>query len=1188
MKSAIERKLKSKITLNEKCKLAKNIFLASVKAVHIPQKEEYILHWLVSLLLKKFSPSSQSFDEGCELWELLLRLSESPKFDAAFVAACKDRIWDLLHCIVDYSSTLNSIGAPKKWMIVSLKGSKHLKAVMSQNQDELNLFTSKCVKHDFAIDDILAFHLSTCQHKSKLGNNFHDELLPALLTAKEKHPKVLKLINLCVFKNHYKQWELFLKTSLENQDDCKPKSDDFLGSLMNKISSMSLTDQIQAVDMLYAAALYSTAMGNHGMAQLFCVCCDIIQLSPASEDSLKIAPLASTVFLPKVKADLKTRLICLKSLISTSIEHKLDVNTAIVRETPWLKYLQHLVKSLSSGQEALEEEAIDIILMLAHYSPSVIEPAVGSIAMGIMTSLNLSKKAECMDQLLFLFQRLRQLPKLIARLLIAISKGDKTLSWTPEILKSFAANVIKLPTGQLLELWKTFDYHLKNNNPFNLNTIDSLMSTFLLHSRLVEQSIPDITIDKVSASIKNTASLAEGLKVPLICTALAEMSLALTNIGHGSNPVKMVTWLQKRKMSTIVATTKDSPGPIKKSKIDWDDIASLPIGVIKVHLEDVSTENLKENLERIIESLDEESIEENGRIHSIIMESVLNKLRSRGKGGKSKFLTALVSGAMDEVATVFECLQVKDEKDLEMLQKLPLEHLHGDLEAKMSLLSLSVIKSSSSILFARCLNSTFRPCSILKYLPVWQVLETLQTCPSTNHQDQILQSVLKLSVTYQKPFVEIKQRKEELVKALENKSDLYWLKVSIFLMETLLPSISLSNEEKKSECKLLFKSLAKAYLAGEAKDTVASQEDETLTIKALSSVLKQADISPDELSAKKWKELTTLVAKKLGYYAENWKFLETILNCYTHLDNPRDILNSIAASKIHLKHLESEEDAKVLRLYFQVTAANAEESLQTMFDELLEATMTDSAYWNNWKYLAESKMPTEETHAKRRDALEKVLSTMLVVSPLVHPAPMLEMYRSLLDLDKPVVYKEAESLCVSHVAQIDLHSILVNDQLANFCQHWEAVYKILSAAFHKRPSAVVVARIPIVLRGMRNLLESLTMAANQKQNLQPTDIKKLVTLAHYFDRLCEHIRMLKEEFGRVVPYFIGDVMNCFQKNTIYPHVRSNILRGIHKLLDSIDNHSVEYLSTILPPGQQEMFKHIYSNYKHYHSYKGKV
>ena len=172
---------------------------------------------------------------------------------------------------------------------------------------------------------------------------------------------------------------------------------------------------------------------------------------------------------------------------------------------------------------------------------------------------------------------------------------------------------------------------------------------------------------------------------------------------------------------------------------------------------------MKENLERIIESLDEESIEENGRIHSIIMESVLNKLRSRGKGGKSKFLSALVSGAMDEVATVFECLQVKDEKDLEMLQKLPLEHLHGDLEAKMSLLSLSVIKSSSSILFARCLNSTFRPCSILKYLPVWQVLETLQTCPSTNHQDQILQSVLKLSVTYQKPFLEIKQRKIPLL-----------------------------------------------------------------------------------------------------------------------------------------------------------------------------------------------------------------------------------------------------------------------------------------------------------------------------------------------------------------------------------------------------------------------------------------
>ena len=801
-----------------------------------------------------------------------------------------------------------------------------------------------------------------------------------------------------------------------------------------------------------------------------------------------------------------------------------------------------------------------------------------------------------MNQLFHLFQRLRQLPKLIARLLIALTKSDSKLSWNADILLSFASNVEKLPTGQLLELWKTFDYHLKTSlHQSNIvNTIDSLMSTFLLHSRLVEQSLPEITMEKVSTSIANTNSLAKGetQAVPLIINALAEMSLLLLNIGQKpGHSVDMVTWLQKRKLSSI-SSSEVVTSPQKRLKIDWNDVASLPMGAIKVHLDDIRRDDLKRNVKSIVSVLDQESIEENERLHLVVMESVIEKYLQSCKGN---FMTALLTQSTDVAAKSFECLPSEEVKpeDLELLEKLPLEHLHGDMEAKMSLLALCIIKSSN-VPFSRILNATFRPCSVFKYLSVWEVLQILQTT-SNSDQDQLLQCILKLGVTYQKPLEEIKQRKKELTNALEKRgANPYWFRVSIILMETLLPALSLkSNEEKKVECKSLFKSLAKAFLAGSAiEETVVDKEsDDTLTIRALSTILRQASNEADEQSSKKWKELTKLVNKKLDYCTESWTFLETILNCYSHLDkNPQDVLSAIIARKIHLKPLneKEEEDAKVLRLYFQVTATHAKDSLQTIFDELLEATMTDPAYWNHWKYLAESRMPTEETHVQRREAIEKLLSNMLVISP--QPSfPMLEMYRSLLDLDKPVVYKEAESLCVSQVAtQIDLKSILAKNDSVNFCKYWEAVYKVISTAFHKRPSAVVVARIPIVLRGMRNLLESLAMAANQKRNLAPSEIKALVTLAHYFDRLCDHIRKLKEEFGRVVPYFIGDIMNCFQKNTIYPYVRSNILRGIHKLLDSIDNHSVEYLSTVLPPGQQEIFKHTYSNYKHYHSYKGKV
>ena len=86
----------------------------------------------------------------------------------------------------------------------------------------------------------------------------------------------------------------------------------------------------------------------------------------------------------------------------------------------------------------------------------------------------------------------------------------------------------------------------------------------------------------------------------------------------------------------------------------------------------------------------------------------------------------------------------------------------------------------------------------------------------------------------------------------------------------------------------------------------------------------------------------------------------------------------------------------------------------------------------------------------------------------------------------------------------------------------------------------------------------------------------------------DHVKKMKEEFARVAPYLIADVMDAFQKVTLYPSVRANILHGVHKLMDICDTHSIDYLSSVLPSGKQEMFKHLFSNYKQYYRYAGRV
>ena len=158
----------------------------------------------------------------------------------------------------------------------------------------------------------------------------------------------------------------------------------------------------------------------------------------------------------------------------------------------------------------------------------------------------------------------------------------------------------------------------------------------------------------------------------------------------------------------------------------------------------------------------------------------------------------------------------------------------------------------------------------------------------------------------------------------------------------------------------------------------------------------------------------------------------------------------------------------------------------------------------------------------------------------------------------------------------------------NFNQCWNAIYKILSSAFYKRSSSLVTPRIPLIMAGLRSLVASLASAGSQSRSLEPSELKEVLTLSYNFDRLCDHVRKMKDEFARVSPYLIADVMHSFQQETLYPNVRSNVLNGVHKLLDICDSHSIDYLSSVLPSGEQEIFKHLFSNYKQYHKYTGKV
>lgn len=98
----------------------------------------------------------------------------------------------------------------------------------------------------------------------------------------------------------------------------------------------------------------------------------------------------------------------------------------------------------------------------------------------------------------------------------------------------------------------------------------------------------------------------------------------------------------------------------------------------------------------------------------------------------------------------------------------------------------------------------------------------------------------------------------------------------------------------------------------------------------------------------------------------------------------------------------------------------------------------------------------------------------------------------------------------------------------------------------------------------------------------------IIIIWKLFFRIADRIRKQKDDFARVVPYLIADILKCFQTVTIYPQVKYNLTFAIYKLLDICDQHSIGFLVSNLDEANREMFKHVMDNYKKYYKYSGAV
>ena len=227
----------------------------------------------------------------------------------------------------------------------------------------------------------------------------------------------------------------------------------------------------------------------------------------------------------------------------------------------------------------------------------------------------------------------------------------------------------------------------------------------------------------------------------------------------------------------------------------------------------------------------------------------------------------------------------------------------------------------------------------------------------------------------------------------------------------------------------------------------------------------------------------------------NFKFVNVVLKNYDSLKDRidgDDFLRKFSETKFFNRLLDSAVESETLVAVLETTSKySSTDNFAKLMDVLVETTMDQFLHkkslrlLSNWKIVIKAKLEVEEHATIRKSAIEKLLPLMNVENwpfteenVCAYHLPILNFQAGIFELDKPVLPKETEAFCLSSCLLIKLEKVL-EECPGSFGIVWEAVFNVLSTAFHKRPSSVVTTRIPIALAIVRNLLHVSFLSARR-------------------------------------------------------------------------------------------------------------
>ncbi|XP_041373403.1 unhealthy ribosome biogenesis protein 2 homolog [Gigantopelta aegis] len=183
-------------------------------------------------------------------------------------------------------------------------------------------------------------------------------------------------------------------------------------------------------------------------------------------------------------------------------------------------------------------------------------------------------------------------------------------------------------------------------------------------------------------------------------------------------------------------------------------------------------------------------------------------------------------------------------------------------------------------------------------------------------------------------------------------------------------------------------------------------------------------------------------------------------------------------------------------------------------------------------------------------------------------------------------------LMSSHLAVNCLHSCLIMPlegvSYETFVPAFRAVYGVLNSLMLNHTEHMLQS-IPSLVVAVTRLMKGLVAFGAQSRlntNMEHTDA--IVQCTNMLTKLLELISGHSVEFGKVSVYLLADYTSEIQKTTLLPVVKRAFLPGIYSILNICDDHGIAHLRTSLPLGVRDVFHVLYTDYKKYFRFSGRI